>query len=74
MTTKIKLCDDCQHGKRLYADGYIYRDWSGKYEGESAPPVSMMQQFWTYQECFKNNKGLKHINLAGDCAVYQVRK
>lgn len=74
----MKTCDECQHGKRLYADGYIYRDWSGKYEDEGDPRTLPKDpdpdEFWTYVECAKNNKGLKHINLDGKCTVFQVRK
>ena len=71
-----KLCDDCQHGSRLYSDGYIYRDWSGQFEGDPStlPGVPDQSEFWTYLECAKNNKGLKHINLDGKCTVFVQRK
>jgi hypothetical protein len=73
---KPKLCDDCQHNKRLYADGYVYRDWSGLYSGliGDLPTAPDPDKFWTYLECAKNNKGLKHINLDGKCVAYQVKK
>lgn len=71
--SKLVTCDNCQHGKRLYADGYILRDWSGKFNGDPAtlPMPADNEKYWTYVECAKNNKGLKHINLDGKCNAYQ---
>lgn len=67
-------CDTCQFGSRFYADGLIKRDWSGVYEGEHPTPRPDPKLFWTYQECSKNSKGLKHLNLTGNCSVYKECK
>ena len=72
----MKTCDECQHGKRLYADGYVNADWSGSFKGDPAslPKVPNATKFWTYVECAKNNKGLKFLNLGGNCDGFQARK
>jgi hypothetical protein len=64
-----KTCDDCLHGKRLYADGYIYKDWSGQFTGDisALPKVPDPDKFWTYLECARNSKGLKFMNFGGSC-------
>lgn len=71
-----KLCDDCTFGKRLYADGHIRKDWSGYFEGDPSalPPPTRDADHWTYLECAKNNKGLKHVNLDGRCCAYQIKR
>lgn len=68
-----KLCDDCKFGSRLYADGYVYRDWSGCYTGDVAllPKKPDVNVFWTYVECSKNAKKLQFINLDGKCNAFQ---
>lgn len=69
-------CDECQSGKRSYADGYVYRDWSGCYTGDPAalPAVPDPDVFWTYVECKRNAKKLMHINLDGKCSVFAAIK
>lgn len=72
----MKSCDDCSFGKRLYSDGLIYRNWSGRYTGDvkDLPKIPDPMKFWTYLECSKNNKGLKHVNLDGNCTVFSPKK
>lgn len=74
--TKYKSCDECMHGRRDYADGYIYRDWSGRFEGDPStlPTPADPDKFWTYVDCKKNAKKLMHINLDGKCSAYQQKK
>ena len=68
----MKSCGECQHGKRLYADGNVLKDWSGRDTPDT--PAAKDSKYWTYLECTKNNKGLKHLNLDGKCPAFQVRK
>ena len=74
--TNYKSCDACMHGIRKYADGYIFRDWSGRFEGDPStlPMPPDQSKYWTYWECKKNVKKLMHINLEGKCQAYQQRK
>ncbi len=51
----MKSCDECQHGKRIYADGNVLKDWSGR--GTPDTPATKDSKYWTYLECAKNNKG-----------------
>lgn len=76
MSTEQKSCDDCQHNVRKYADGYIFRDWSGRFEGDPAtlPAIPDQTKFWTYWECKKNTKKLIHLNIDGRCSAFQQRK
>jgi len=77
MAEKEKVdCEDCRHNVRHYCDGYIYRDWSGKFEGDPStlPKVPDVSKYWTYQECKKNNKGIKFLNLTGDCKGFEKAK
>lgn len=71
----LKSCDDCKFGERRYCDGLIYRDWSGHYEGDikNLPIVPDNTLFWTFLECQKNNKGLKFLNLIGDCSAFVAK-
>lgn len=71
----MNSCDDCRFGSRKYSDGLVYRNWSGVYAGDVSelPAKPDPSRFWTYMECAKNNKGLKHINLAGDCKVFKSK-
>ena len=73
---KLNSCNDCQHDVRKYADGYIHRNWSGKFVGDPAtlPAVPDQTMFWTYQECKKNGKKLTHLNLDGTCVAFQKKK
>ncbi len=73
---KLKSCDDCQHGSRLYADGYIFRNWSGRFDGDpkTLPMPADDTNYWTYVECAKNNKGLKFLNVEGKCNGFQKKK
>lgn len=68
-----KLCDDCKFCSRLYADDYIFSDWSGRYTGDVAllPKKPDPAKFWTYMECSKNAKKLQFINLDGKCTAFQ---
>ena len=72
----MNACEDCVNGKRLYADGYVMKDWSGQFKGDPStlpmPPDN--ENYWTYLECSKNAKGLKFINLDGKCNAFQRRK
>lgn len=72
---KTVSCDDCKHNTRHYCDGHILRDWSGHYAGDvsALPTVPDESKFWTYQECKKNNKGLKFLNLVGDCTGFELK-
>lgn len=72
----MKDCDNCEFNTRKYSDGFIFKDWSGAYEGDPSelPKVPDNTKFWTYQECDKNKKGLKHLNLTGDCSAYKEKK
>lgn len=69
MNDELNTCDNCSHGKRLYSDGYVYRDWSGRFTGDvtSLPSIPDSKKFWTYVECARNNKGLKFMNLSNSC-------
>ena len=69
-----KNCDECRFGKRLYADGYILKNWK-KFDGmvEDLPLEPDQSKFWTYLECAKNSKKLKFINLDGKCQAYQKK-
>lgn len=71
----MKLCENCKHNSVNYADGYIFRNWSGKFDGDPStiPKEPDQTKFWTYQECAKNNKGLKHLNLDGKCSAFQQK-
>ena len=73
MSSNTKECSGCKHGVCLYADGYIYRDWSGSYDGDVSllPKTPDQSKFWTYTECKKNTKKLQHINLDGKCTAFQ---
>ena len=68
-----KECSDCKSNVVKYCDGFIFRDWSGSYLGDpnELPIEPDSSKFWTYQECKKNNKGLKFLNLIGDCAGFE---
>ena len=77
MTEKKRVsCDDCRSNSRHYCDGFIYRNWSGKFEGDPStlPKIPDESKFWTYQECKKNNKGIKFLNLTGECAGFEKVK
>jgi hypothetical protein len=76
MANAKKSCNDCVSNSTKYCDGYIFRDWSGRYEGnpKDLPEVPDSNVFWTYQECKKNNKGLKFLNLTGDCTGFELVK
>lgn len=65
----MNLCDDCQKGTRLVADGHWLKDWSGQDTSETN-----LAKLWTYQECSLNKKGLKYINLVGDCPQFKAKK
>lgn len=69
-------CDDCMFGKREYADGYVFRDWTGVYRGDVSllPKTPDPAQFWTYLECDKNRKTLICLNLTGKCSSYKAKK
>lgn len=71
-----KNCNDCKSYVLHYCDGYIFKDWSGKYEGNplDLPKVPDRDKFWTYEECKKNSKGLKFLNLTGDCTGFELKK
>lgn len=71
-----KSCDDCQHNIRKYADGYIFRNWSGRFEGDpnTLPVVPDQSKFWTYWECKKNVKKILHLNIDGKCSAFQQIK
>lgn len=69
-------CDDCKSNVRKYCDGFIFKDFSGRYEGDAAllPKVPDRDKFWTYHECKKNTKGLKFINITGECGGFERAK
>lgn len=75
-TKELHECDECNHVARKYADGYIYRDWSGCFNGDAAslPTVPDQSKYWTYVECKKNGKKLTHLNLDGTCVAFQKKK
>ena len=68
----MKSCDDCQFHTRKYADGYVKKDWSSA-GVKPSEPASKDSDLWTYLECSKNNKGLKHLNLTGNCTAYKQK-
>ena len=76
MAKELVSCEDCRSNVRHYCDGYILKDWSGKFEGDPStlPKVSDQSRFWTYQECKKNNKGIKFLNLTGECTGFEKVK
>ena len=77
MDEKEKVfCEECKHNVRHYCDGYIFRDWSGRYEGNPAdlPKIPDPSKFWTYQVCKKNTKVLTYLNLTGDCTGFEKAK
>lgn len=41
----MKSCDECQHGKRLYADGNVLKDWSGS--GTPDTPATPDSKYWS---------------------------
>ena len=53
--------------------GYILKDWSGRFEGDPStlPKIPDDTKFWTYHECKKNNKGLKFLNITGECQGFE---
>ena len=73
-------CDDCKHNSYRYADGWVFKDFSGSLCGPpSKRELSVVQDpkiaiYWTYQECAKNAKGLKFLNLIGDCKGFEAQK
>lgn len=71
-----RSCEDCKSNVRGYSDGYVLKDWSGKFTGDVSelPSFPDQSKFWTYQECKKNNKGLKFLNLTGDCSGFEKVK
>ena len=71
----IKNCESCKFCTVKYADGYIFKDWSGKYNGNSdnLPLGPDRSKYWTYIECSKNAKGLKFINLMNDCREFKAK-
>lgn len=76
MAKEQVLCENCKSNVRHYCDGFILKNWSGKFEGDpsSLPKVPDESKFWTYQECKKNNKGLKFLNLTGECTGFEKVK
>jgi hypothetical protein len=68
-----QACENCKSNTVRYCDGFVYRNWSGKYAGDPAllpnPPDKVA--FWTYSECKKNAKGLKFINLHDKCQGFE---
>ena len=76
MSKQLVKCEDCRHNVRHYCDGYVYKDWSGCYNGnfEDLPKIPDQSVFWTYQECKKNNKGMKFLNLTGECQGFEKAK
>lgn len=72
---KVK-CSECKSNVVKYCDDFPLRDWSGFYQGDagSLPKPSQQDLIWTYQECKKNNKGLKYLNLIGDCQGFEKEK
>jgi hypothetical protein len=73
---ELAKCEDCRSNVRHYCDGLIFRDWSGRHEGDKStlPKIPDQSKFWTYQECKKNNKGLKFLNLTGECQGFEKVK
>lgn len=65
-------CDACKHISRNFCDGYVYKDWSGVYNG-GVPPDSDKDKYWTYVECAKNVKKLLYINLDGKCTAFKSK-
>ena len=72
---KLVFCDDCKFSAREYADGYVFRDWSGVYKGDVGllPKNPDPEQFWTYLECDKNRKSLVCLNLTGKCNSFKEK-
>lgn len=72
MANKVS-CNECKHSARHYCDGFILKDWSGRFEGDPStlPKVPDDTKFWTYHECKKNNKGLKFLNITGECNGFE---
>lgn len=72
---KVVSCDGCKHNVRHYCDGYVYKNWSGKFNGDPAtlPSVPDQTKFWTYQTCKKSTPKLMHLNLDGQCKLFQQR-
>ena len=69
-------CEDCKSNVRHYCDGFVFKNWSGCFEGDpsSLPKVPDQSKFWTWQECKKNNKGIKFLNLTGECTGFEKAK
>lgn len=67
-----KNCADCKSNVVKYCDGFILKDWT-RYQGNVAalPAEPDQNTFWVYQECKKNAKGLKFLNLIGDCTGFE---
>lgn len=76
MSKELVSCEDCRSNVRHYCEGYILKDWSGKFEGDpsSLPKIPDQNKFWTYHECKKNNKGIKFLNLTGECTGFEKAK
>jgi hypothetical protein len=77
MAEKEKVfCEDCRHNVRKYCDGFIFRNWSGRFEGDPStlPKIPDESKYWTYHECKKNTKGLQFLNLTGDCKGFEKVK
>ena len=71
----VKECLTCKNCTIKYADGYIYKDWSGRYGGnpDDLPKEPDITKYWTYIECKFNSKGLKLVNLMNDCNEYKAK-
>ena len=57
------LLDPLRHYDRVY-NGNL----------EDLPKIPDQSVFWTYQECKKNNKGMKFLNLTGECQGFEKAK
>lgn len=78
MIKERKECEDCKSFNLHYADGFIFRDWSGKFVGDVSrlPKIPDKTMFYTYETCQKNVKAreLKFVNLLGDCPAFEKVK
>ena len=63
-------CDDCKHGKRMYCDGNISKDWFNQ-ESNIPPKQVDKENFWTYLICARNKKGLEYLNVTGNCKGFE---
>jgi hypothetical protein len=75
MTDKQKRCDECKSNVRNYSDGFILKDWSGRFTGDpnTLPKEPDNSKFWTYQDCKKNSKKLFLLNLEGKCNYFEKK-